>query len=289
MMGRQIDKYQLPGLKPIIIIGMHRCGTSMLADMLNKCGVFMGADVQGNHESLLFMLINNDLLFKCNSTWDNPIGAHIGLHDKNTVNRMARSVFDTLNKNIMSYLGLHRTDNVQKLTDMKFPWGWKDPRSTFTLPVWSCIFPSARIIHITRHGIDAANSLYKRDWAQYQQSNNEYISALSIRKDAAGLYHGRRGWILEQAVTLWEEYTEKAVQQVKIYGERALQVKFEDLLSNPKSKLEEILAFCRQPDCQIPSGLLDSMNADRAYAYRHDQDLAAVATRFSATLARFGY
>ncbi|MBW1793701.1 MAG: sulfotransferase [Deltaproteobacteria bacterium] len=41
-------------------------------------------------------------------------------------------------------------------------WGWKDPRTTLTLPLWLKLFPKARIIHVIRNGIDSALSLWRR-------------------------------------------------------------------------------------------------------------------------------
>ncbi|MFB6261703.1 MAG: sulfotransferase, partial [Thiohalorhabdaceae bacterium] len=41
-------------------------------------------------------------------------------------------------------------------------WGWKDPRNTFTLPLWLELFPEARVINVERHGVDVAESLVVR-------------------------------------------------------------------------------------------------------------------------------
>jgi len=43
---------------PIVVIGMHRSGTRVIVDVLDKLGVFMGADRQGDGESVTFMQIN---------------------------------------------------------------------------------------------------------------------------------------------------------------------------------------------------------------------------------------
>lgn len=39
---------------PVIIIGMHRSGTSMLTRVLQRAGLFMGEHREENDESLFF-------------------------------------------------------------------------------------------------------------------------------------------------------------------------------------------------------------------------------------------
>ncbi|MBK8351014.1 MAG: hypothetical protein IPL21_04765 [Saprospirales bacterium] len=38
--------------QPIIILGMHRSGTTMITKMLENLGLFVGAEKEINHESL---------------------------------------------------------------------------------------------------------------------------------------------------------------------------------------------------------------------------------------------
>ena len=57
---------------PIIVLGMHRSGTTMVARLLSHMGVFMGADVDANHESRLFQGLNDWLLTRAGARWDEP-------------------------------------------------------------------------------------------------------------------------------------------------------------------------------------------------------------------------
>ena len=41
-------------------------------------------------------------------------------------------------------------------------WGWKDPRTSLTLPYWLRLFPTARVIHVHRDPAQAARSLHAR-------------------------------------------------------------------------------------------------------------------------------
>ena len=77
-----------------MIIGMHRSGTSMLSRTLRKCGVFVGADVQSDCESSLFLSINDALFTRCYSIWNNPFGIHLALQNQQAVDDLARCVLE---------------------------------------------------------------------------------------------------------------------------------------------------------------------------------------------------
>ena len=114
--------------------------------------------------------------------------------------------------------------------------GWKDPRNTFTLPVWKQVFPNLRTLHIVRHGVDVAASLARRHAKALRAATGESVpSALTVIRDhALGVLSSRRGWTLAEALTMWEQYVEKARQESAALGERALEVRYEDLLLEPE-------------------------------------------------------
>ena len=62
----------LKSATPIIIVGMHRSGTSMLTRMLEECGVFWGDKKDEYNESVFFQSINERLFNVAKATWDNP-------------------------------------------------------------------------------------------------------------------------------------------------------------------------------------------------------------------------
>ena len=66
----------------------------------------------------------------------------------------------------INYLGIKKLFKFQGLKNINFPWGWKDPRNSFTLKIWRQIYPNAKVIHIHRNPVDVANSLKKRSLAQ---------------------------------------------------------------------------------------------------------------------------
>ncbi|MCK4816954.1 hypothetical protein KA005_14390, partial [bacterium] len=62
---------------PIIILGMHRSGTSIVANMLHRIGISMGEDLlksdkfnpNGYYEDADFLGINKGILTNSEGTW----------------------------------------------------------------------------------------------------------------------------------------------------------------------------------------------------------------------------
>ena len=59
-------------MQPIIVIGMHRSGSSLLVKVLQELGVFMGNDFEENNESMFFNKINDWRLLQAGASWDIP-------------------------------------------------------------------------------------------------------------------------------------------------------------------------------------------------------------------------
>jgi hypothetical protein len=58
---------------PIIILGMHRSGTSMINGLLQRAGVFIGHRQlpSRQHEAVFFLRFNEWIFSQANATWDN--------------------------------------------------------------------------------------------------------------------------------------------------------------------------------------------------------------------------
>ena len=61
-----------PQHPPLIIIGMHRSGTSMVTRMLQGAGVFTGRRLEMNGAARFFQRINRWLFHLNRATWDHP-------------------------------------------------------------------------------------------------------------------------------------------------------------------------------------------------------------------------
>ena len=277
-------------LSPIVVIGMHRSGTRLLVDILDKLGVFMGADRQGDAESVAFMQINEGILHQCGAFWSEPMSAHFLLSQPDAVEQLAASTRAALAGPLGRYAGpslWHREAGASEVP----AFGWKDPRNTFTLPVWKQLFPNLRAIHLVRHGVDVAASLARRHAEALRAATGEPVpSALTVIRDhALGVLSSRRGWTLAEALTMWEQYVEKAREESTALGERALEVRYEELLTAPERVIPALAEFCRVAAPAQQPAFLGSLEPSRAFAYRRDRELAAFAATMGEVLARHGY
>jgi len=271
---------------PLVVIGMHRSGTRLLVDVLDKLGIFMGADRQGDAESITFMLLNEGILHQCGAFWSEPMSAHFMLAQPGAAAQLATGVREALAAQLDRYAGAsgwHRNSDAKALR----PFGWKDPRNTFTLPVWRQLFPNLRAIHIVRHGVDVAASLARRHAESLRAATGEPVPpALTVIRDHTfGILSSRRGSTLEEAFTMWEQYVEKAREESAALGERALEVRYEELLTQPDRAVAALAKFC---GVAVPARL-EGFEPSRAFAFRRDTELVDFAQAMKSSLARHGY
>jgi GT2 family glycosyltransferase/glycosyltransferase involved in cell wall biosynthesis len=139
---------------PVAIAGMHRSGTSMIARMLNLCGLYLGDqkdlmpaaidNSEGFWENIYFVEINEKILSGLKGGWDAPpVGeldweiSELNLHRKNAA---------------------HLVNNMNRHTI----WGWKDPRNSLTFPFWQQLIPDLKVVACVRNPYEVALSLSRR-------------------------------------------------------------------------------------------------------------------------------
>jgi hypothetical protein len=281
---------RLTACSPLLVIGMHRSGTGLAADLLSRLGVFMGADLEGDNESVTFLRINEGIFHQCATFWSEPLPVHVLLAQPEQVERIAALVRDTLGTLFADYTGASGFAPGATPTPTP-PFGWKDPRNTFTLPVWRTIFPQLKAIHVLRHGVDVAASLARRQRAACLKAGAGTVpSALAVfQESAVGVLSSRRGWILEEAFAMWEQYVEKARLEGSETPGGYLEIRYEDLLMNSQSVIDEVAGFCNIAPPREHTRAMPKPDASRAFAFRRDSRLSAFAGSVRDALARFGY
>jgi len=275
---------------PLLVIGMHRSGTRLLADMLAELGVFMGADRQGDSESITFLRINEAVFHQCGTFWSEPLPVHVLLAQPEHVERLAGLVRETLAAELARYIG-RSSWHPGPTREETPPFGWKDPRNTFTLPVWRRVFPNLRVIHLLRHGVDVAASLARRHRRLCVLAAGEGVpSPLAVFQDhSLGVLSSRRGWTLAEAFSMWEQYVEKARLESAALGERALEIRFEELLDEPDRVRARLGRFVGLDAPAADPGLLERIDRQRAFAFRGEPALVAFAETVPEILHRYGY
>lgn len=279
---------------PIIIIGMHRSGTSMIARMLEELGLFVGKKKEENHEAVFFLQINDWLLCQSGGSWDNPEPIYHLLGNKE-VRMLAIDYIQYLMKtpHVVSYLGWSKYLRCCTPVNLDIPWGWKDPRNAYTLPLWLDIFPEAKVIHIYRNGVDVANSLKVRAEKSLAKSKVFYPKRkwmYWIRPKRTGFVDTLRCIDLNGGFLLWADYLQKAQTHVKSLDARAMDLKYEDFVAEPFRALKQLTCFCglKATDEEIRR-VAGQVKKGRAYAYQGKSELEAFAKQVFERLRLFGY
>ncbi|MDX1698195.1 MAG: sulfotransferase, partial [Thiohalobacterales bacterium] len=149
-------------MAPVIICGMHRSGTSLLCRTLESAGLFTGDVKEHNHEAVFFLTINQWIFEQHNASWDNTYNMRFINDDLDDY--MCTVMGNLLNStSASSFTGTDPHRRQLFSGESGIAWGWKDPRNTFTAPLWAELFPGARIIHVCRNPVDVADSLRRRE------------------------------------------------------------------------------------------------------------------------------
>ena len=139
---------------PIIIVGMHRSGTSCLTGSLAQTDLQFG-DVnraaphnkKGNYENYAIMELHEALLAANDGSWDNPPES-------------------------VKWSDYHKKwrDQLIKSYPVDKTWGFKDPRTLLLLDGWLEALPNARLVGSFRHPIAVAKSLNTRNKFPFEKS-----------------------------------------------------------------------------------------------------------------------
>jgi hypothetical protein len=131
----------------VILLGMHRSGTSCLAGCLEEAGLYLGAvnteapyNARGNRENTLIRELHDEVLRANGGAWDAPPPA---VH--------------------WSAAQRQRRDGILAAYPADAAWGFKEPRSLLTLEGWLEVLPAPRCVGTFRHPTAVAESLRRRN------------------------------------------------------------------------------------------------------------------------------
>lgn len=140
----------------IIVLGMHRAGTSAITRLINLMGAYLGPEDQmlpatadnpkGYWERIDVLQLHERLLEALDADW--YITSAV---DPASIPGDALEQFEERARTILREMDEHR------------PWVMKDPRLCLLLPLWRPLLETPICVHVARHPLATAQSLEKRD------------------------------------------------------------------------------------------------------------------------------
>jgi Sulfotransferase family len=194
---------------PVCIAGMHRSGTSMIARLLNECGLYIGeksdllkpssSNPGGYWENKKLMDINKAIIRELGGWWFCPPQVSDGSASDGRL------------------LDLRRRAEVVLSEFMDHePWGWKDPRNSVTLSFWRRLVSELKVVIGLRHPLEVALSL-----------------------------HRRNGFSLLFGVRLWRLYNERLLETCPL-GQRIV-THYDAYFPEPSAEVRRLLEFLGMP------------------------------------------
>lgn len=264
---------------PIVVLGMHRSGTSLVGRLLRNAGVFMGNDLDSHGESRGFRDLNHFLLRVGHADWDYPLPMRYVLEVPALCDELVRYLVAEIEGDALrdAYFGEGTGRKQQVAAGWPLHWGWKDPRNTLTLPLWRRVFPGLRAIHVVRNGIDVANSLVERERSRVPRLGQPARSVRCLAQD--------------RAFTLWTEYLTAGLEVLAGHSkDRALTIFYEELLASPHDQIVRLLDFAGHSASQMEvEALVDSVDVTRAFAYREESPAVPCDQIGHELMCRMGY
>lgn len=223
----------------LIILGMHRSGTSMVTRLVNMMGAYFGPEgvslgandenPKGFWERRDVLDLDEALLHAAGADWIRVADFDLDKIPPSTVDS-----FRTQAAKLILELDAHR------------PWVMKEPRQCLLFPLWRELLEIPVCIFVHRQPIQVAQSLQKRN-----------------------------GFPIHLGLALWERYTLDALRTM--VGLPVVLVLHEDLMRNPiavaNRLLRELRAFgvrgLRQPSTKEILSFIDP----KLFRHKGDQDL----------------
>lgn len=155
----------------VVILGMHRSGTSLVAGILTKLHVNMGKKLLGKNisnplghfEDQEFIDLNDQILQAAGGSWDVPPSREAILAQQPQFKTVIENLIQTKESGV---------------------WGWKDPRTCLTIELYLPFLHNPFFIICHRDPLAIAESLLKRNQMEIDQG----LKLAKIYQERVGIF-----------------------------------------------------------------------------------------------------
>lgn len=185
----------------VMVVGMHRSGTSAVTRVINLMGVPLGraddlytaSDNPGGHWESRTLCDLNDLILRAFGGYEMAMPP---MPRSWLTSRRAQSLRDVMRA---SFRDVYQTER----------WLWKDPRICLTLPLWREVLDDFCVVFVVRGAAAVTRSLSRRE-----------------------------GWPTSLCYALWDDYNRRAVAGLS--GLPVVRVDFDAMMSDPAAQVERL-------------------------------------------------
>lgn len=261
---------------PIVITGIHRSGTTLLSKIFENNKIFFGARKDLNNEALFFQNLNKWLLSSYGISWENPKCIDFEI-DENRFNMILFKLENILKSRLnFRYLGLRSLIIKNDLFELDFDWGWKDPRSIFSLPFWLKLFPKSKVVILVRHPFDVVNSLIARNKYLLEKDiklKNKLSNYMLIPFLNVSNYSNLSSNIsdFETGMRVYDCYYNQLILMSEKYNSNIQIVKYEDLVLKKEDVVINLFDFCNMSLNDQTNTFIETIRTDRLYNFKSNK------------------
>lgn len=135
--------------QPLIVTGMHRSGTSLVASLLRNSGVAVGDRLMPANSGNLRGYFENLDFVEFHERWLRLSGYE-------------PAGWTTLHPIVPSEESTEEALELIRRNERAGSWGWKDPRTTLFLDFWAHLVPNAHYVLLYREPSEVVDSLFRR-------------------------------------------------------------------------------------------------------------------------------
>ena len=201
---------------PKVVFGTGGSGTRAIAEVMIEAGVYLGPERNRALDSLAFkpVLKGNSESYVRESGW-----VEAAERDPHKVPEPPKALVDEFKAAID-----HQREGIPAQDSM---WGWKNPRTTYLLPVLSKLEPGAPTAHLIRDGRDMA---YSKN--QIQLADCRSLVPEELRDAPEPI----------QSIALWSRVNLAAIKYVEANSPGGhLVIRYEELCLDPAAQCERLL------------------------------------------------